>query len=166
MTCHHGRDTVVKIGEGTYLFSGGQDLAVHPDFRRRGLWRRMNAIREQLRIEEEAYLAYWCTANPIVMEAKFEAPEFVFPKDIMKYVRIRDVDLHLEKVPTNQALIKGLGYKVLRVIMNVEGRLNAPDISKEDLEISEITSFDERVDDFWRKISDNIVTSCKGRENT
>jgi hypothetical protein len=69
-------------------------------------------------------------------------------------VRIRDVGLHLKNRPMKNARIIRFGYSTLKILNRIR---NAPMPSlkpKNDFTITEIKSFDERIDVFWDKIKD------------
>jgi GNAT superfamily N-acetyltransferase len=151
--CYHGVEMNVKIGEDLVLSSNGVDVAVHPDYRRMGMYSKMNAARLKLRVAEGARLGVWTSGNPILIDHQINPDSFVFPKPLARLVRIRDIDLHLKQTPTDHKQLYKTGHRIIQAINRAYNMLK-PDIAlNENIQITEIKHFGDKIDEFWEKVS-------------
>jgi GNAT superfamily N-acetyltransferase len=148
--CLHSCPKKIKVGKGEYLCSTGPDLAVHPEYRKRGIANRMIKKIQSLRRINEEWMAFYDTSNPILI--KMSEKYIIFPYKQNIYVKINDIDLHLENNPTDKQFLEKYGYLILKNINKriILGRKNIT--TSNNYEILEINEFDLRVYDFWLKI--------------
>ena len=108
--CNHGIDLNVKIGDDLHYVNYSTDLAVHPDYRRMGIWTNMRRLRIKIRISEGAKLSIWTSGNPIVV-SNIQNPNYIELSDVIRYYKIRKLDLHFKRTPSDNTLIKKFVYK-------------------------------------------------------
>jgi len=151
--CQHGILHRIKIGDEIVNCSNVADLAVHPNFRRMGIWNKMNEIRGEMWDELGVKLSYWMTGNPIVIE-KYIDVRPNFPNPLINLVNIRDIDLHLEKMPMEREWFIKLGFKTVRTLNDLGNRFRRSLSKNPDVRIEDIEYFDEGMDRLWREVSD------------
>jgi hypothetical protein len=105
------------------------------------------------------------TGNPIVIDIFNRSSEHhKLPFEVIKYVRIRDIDLHLAKNPKDNAWVIKLGYHALETLRNLR-HLMTQRKDESSLDISFVDSLDDRFDVFWEQVSQGydlkIVTDKK-----
>ena len=135
-----------KVSAGLRLGVVASDLAVAKRHRRKGV-RNAMMVRKHEHLERmgvEFTLA--ATGNPIVIESMLRWNRPRFPHPIAVYARIRDVDLHLEKMPAEDAWVKKTGYKTLSLFSKIRARERfAPSKS---ITIRRVRRFPTRIDEF------------------
>ena len=152
--CNHAIPRKVKIGRGCILCNNGVDSAVHPGFRRRGVYSKTLELLNQLSIEDRVKLRYAVTQNPIIIGHR-SGDYRLFPHDVMVFVRIQDVDLHLQMMPEKYAMMKSYGFHLAKIYNNLRKILKKPLRSDWDIPIQRINSFTERINVFWKEIRDH-----------
>ena len=149
--CLHVIPLRIKIGENVYLCSTAVDFAVHPDFRGIGVSREIGHLSEERRREAGIELDYHITGNPILIRS-FSKRKPKFPYNIVNLVRIKDISKQLEAMPLNNAWLMKLGFHTTKLFNNFRNAIKgAP--KNNDLNISEVDSFSERIDEFGKDIS-------------
>jgi GNAT superfamily N-acetyltransferase len=151
--CYHGVDMRVKIGEDLVHVNNGVDVAVHPDYRKLGIYRKMNKRRIKLRVENGAQIGVWSSGNPIIIKSPTNPDRFVFPKPLPILVRIRNPGLHYRVNPSGKSFIIKLGFRILRFINEINNVFKPKSQENPDICVSEIHSFDDRIAKFWDEVS-------------
>jgi hypothetical protein len=151
--CQHRYPQLVKFGDEKHLCLHGADLAVHPDYRRRGIYN-LTADFLNSKTTYEGYLYnYWVSSNPVVVKSSIKRGSVY--NDVKNLVRIKDIEKQLKNIPMNNPLIKKWGYlsfKQWNSLRNpVKPRFNF--LGK----IERIDCFDDRIDEFWHKTSSDYV---------
>jgi len=113
----------------------------------------MNEIRGEMWDELGVKLSYWMTGNPIVIE-KYIDVRPNFPNPLINLVNIRDIDLHLEKMPMEREWFIKLGFKTVRTLNDLGNRFRRSLSKNPDVRIEDIEYFDEGMDRLWREVSD------------
>jgi len=147
---NHSYPLRIKIGDGVHDSSFAADTTVHADYR--GLSLSVEMIEQGIRSRREkgTKFTYFVTRHPrlIRMNSK-RYPSF--PRSITNLVRIRDIDYHLEAMPMDRAYLIKLGFKgakfVNKLIHRSEKNVNGS------IRISDVESFDERIDLLWDKVA-------------
>src|SRR4030043_503247 len=67
--CNHTIYYKSVLHGNEYVARQGCDLAVHPDHRGKGIYKRINEVREKIRIGSNAKIEYFSTDNPIVIQS-------------------------------------------------------------------------------------------------
>ena len=148
---------LLKIKIGNEVDIGGQatDLAVHPNFRGVGVRTKMRVSKYPCceRAGVKFYLAV--SGNPIVIKSEIRRRNPRFPHRILNLVKLEDIDLQLKKMPVKNAWIKKFGYHTVKTMNKLRYAFTDIEHPNRDIKISEVTAFDERIDEFWNKISEN-----------
>ncbi len=158
----------IKIGEDYFIGGQATDLAVHPDFRGIGVRTKMRVSKYDYceRAGVVFYLAV--SGNPIIIQSAIRRKNPIFPHPILNLVKINDIDLHLEKMPVENAWFRKLGYYVVKKMNSIRYLFTDVTHANQDVKISDISAFDDRIDDFWIEISDHydyIVERDRGYLN-
>ena len=140
----------IKVGEHEVLGKQGADLLVHPDFRRMGVYNKMNDLYENL------VLSYSLSANPIVFNKAIKSGSNSFPRQITQMVRIVDIDKHLEMRESENAFLKKFGFKTLSLFRDtLQKFLKDKIIPSESYEVKSVVEFDFSIDVFWNNIKNH-----------
>jgi len=141
--CGFYRET--KVGKNMYLTSYGGDLAVHPDYRRRGIANKMKELKEEIRVRDGIQLSSAITDNPIVINNRNKQGYPPFPKKLFEMMYIEDVNKE------DLSLIKKRGYQVYKSAQNL---MRNKKTEHSDIIISETKSYGDEADLFWENIRD------------
>lgn len=151
--CHHGMLFRVRVFDEILLASYGADMAVHPEYRRRGLSKKQIEFLNNLRKETDVKFTLMI-ANPMTIE-HLERSFPRFPVAIRNYVRIMDIDEQLEKMPVDRKwMLKG-GYYFIKLCNDVRNALKDRMKADADCKISRIQGFDDRIEGFWGDVSNH-----------
>lgn len=142
----------IKIGDRIFLGSNGVDVAVHPDFRRIGIYNKMWCLINELENNTGIKFHYGVEGNPILIRKNLRLGFHLFPFSAMQFININDIDMHLRLMPTKYAQIKKYGLKLLK--LRARSYTGLPSLT-DDINIYEIKSFDDRVNIFWDEIKDH-----------
>ncbi len=147
--CIHASPRKIKVRDEIVLGVIGADLAVHPDFRGRGITKKINEIMLRLQDEHEIKFVYFITGNPVVIKVIDKEGYSRFPHKVINLVRIKNVDLHLKKMPVENVWIKKLGFHLINKLNNLRDALVGSEFQNPNIDIYKINRFDKRIDDFW-----------------
>ncbi len=151
--CHHSTPFRVKIGDRIQLCTSSFDYAVHPDFRKMGISKKMGIdLSLNWRRRDGVYLDYHITGNPILIRS-FSKYKPRFPYKIINLVWIGDIEKQLQAMPVENTWKVRLGFTMLRLVNKIK-KLFTPTHNVRDIEIVKIDEFDDRIDGFWAEISD------------
>jgi len=149
--CDHAIQKRIKIGGEVHLCSLTGDVAVHPDYRNTGVWKKMIDFRGELRAKTGVRLNYFMTGNPVVVKSISKTrPQF--PHSLTNLVRIRDIDHHMRSIPTEKATFVRFGFRALKLTNRARYSLSRRKLWH-DIDIVEVNSFDDKTDEFWRQVS-------------
>lgn len=151
---NHGFPINVKIGDNTVKCNQATDFCVHPDFRRMGLSKLMSSLKSDLFKELKYRYLYVITENQIVIDANLRKGSLLFPKPFKELVRIKNIKKHLQNTDGETSLIKETGFNLIKQYKKI---MNSLLHNKEDneIEIKNITKFDETIDDFYERVKNN-----------
>jgi GNAT superfamily N-acetyltransferase len=153
----HAIPLKTKIFDEIILCSLGGDVAVHPEFRRKGVRNHMDEVEARYILATSGIeYTYVITGNPIAIKMLNRDKKFnYFPVDAVNLARIQDIHLHLKKWPTDRPWLIKVGFYVLKIYNDLRNVISGYEPPRRDLNILEIDSFDSRIEDFWKKISKN-----------
>lgn len=150
--CTHGFIRKIKINDESVLSCHNGDVAVHPDFRRMGVWSKIREFSSDYRKKIGILLTTNVTGNPFIIKRLAEIrPRF--PHTLMNMVRVKDIKAHLEAMPVDKAWLKKLGFYAVKLVNEFKNALKYSSSSETTVHISDLDKFDDRVNDFWKKIS-------------
>jgi len=147
----------IKIGNRGVLCAQGADNAIHPDFRRMGISKKLFNLKFEHGEENEMPIIYWCTENPILIKYYSRTPKtnIKFPFPLSFLVRIRDIGLHLRMMPIERTWLLRIGFHIVKGLNDVRNIFSRSVSKKKDLQISEISRFDDRIDKLWYETKDH-----------
>ncbi len=149
--CLHIIPLMLKIGDDIYLCSTSVDFAVHPDFRERGVSKKVGPLCVEKRREGGVNLDYHITGNPILIKGILkDRPRF--PYNVINLVRIRDINKQLEVMPVEKAWLTKYGYYLIKISNDFKNALKGKP-RKHDLSIHKIDRFSENINEFWKVVS-------------
>ena len=105
--CLQDFPTTIKIQDRIAKCGNALDAAVHPDYRKRGIYSKMIKLIDKARLSNNTNFVSAFTSNPILM-AHSTYP--VFPSPLQMLIRMHDVDLHIKMKGTDVSYIKKMGY--------------------------------------------------------
>ena len=147
--CVHGSPRKIKVRDEIVLSVIGADLVVHPDFRGRGITKDIDKKILSLIDESGIKFGYFITGNPVVLKVINKKGYSLFPHKVINLVRIKNVDLHLEKMPVENAWIKKLGYHIINKLNKLRNALIGSELQNPNIDLYEVNCFDERINDLW-----------------
>jgi len=158
----------LKIGDEVYLSGYGTDNAVYPEFRRMGISKKLYDIKFQHGKDNKFVLLYWITGNEVLIKYSLKNYPY-FPFLLINYVRIKSFNKHLRinNYSYKRSFLLWIGFhtvKLFNIIKNIFKR----SMNKGDIQINQITYFDDRFNKFWDEIKDHysfIVERNKGYLN-
>jgi predicted N-acetyltransferase YhbS len=75
---NHGLFLRVKVGKNVYLCLKGTDLAVHPNYRNKGINRKIDELQGKRNLELGICMDFYLTKNPIVINKNLSIGEKFF----------------------------------------------------------------------------------------
>ena len=138
------------VGGEELLLGNGLDVAVHPDFRKRGIFNAMTEQRMEMMRDRGVSLAFWSTSNPI-LKGKWDRESTPFPRPILDYVKVRDVGLQLRAMPVGNPWLWRMGYSLVRAANSVSNAFRGAPGGR--VRVDGLESFDEDVDRLWEEVS-------------
>ncbi len=153
--------SIFKIGNKTAIVAQSIDESTHPDYRRQGI---MTTLQKHV-LEEES-------KNGVNIFFGFPT-DMAYHKDLkLGYFEVADMKQLYKVINWNNALKTRIHNNILGKFVSVI----ASNVSRiilrssklpvdEDRHISQISSFDERVNDFWERISDQFqICAIRNRD--
>ena len=146
--CHHTIPLRVKVGAKVYLAALGADAAVHPDYRRLGLYNRMRDLSDEQRVKMNMEFNFSETTSPILIQQQLREGRSYLGENA-RLVRVRDIDLHLKMTKPESAFAKKVGFNLVNIFKKFGNALYGSVILEQDFNISRITHFGHSIDVFW-----------------
>jgi GNAT superfamily N-acetyltransferase len=142
----------LKILENTYLCEPGADLAVHPDYRGKGVWRAMVNTWVEKKWSPKK-INYNVSSTPEVVGRAKKTKATQFPSQVKQYSRIRDINEYLKAKKGSQPWVKKIGYLGLTGLIKLRnlGRKRVHD----NHHISTIKRFDDRINRLWEEVKND-----------
>jgi hypothetical protein len=150
--CDHYGYRSVKLRERTVIFAQGMDSAVHPEFRRMGVYTKLGNKKNEFRDALKVDLNYWISGNPVIIRIGLKKGRKYFPHAIRNLVRVKDISQQLRMMPVDRPWLAKMGFHTLRFVNSVMKTWWRPHRS-ENLKITRVNSFDDRIDEFWGRVS-------------
>lgn len=145
----------IKVGSGVFTSAVANGLVVYPDFRKKGVFANTHKLLWVLTEKNNVKFVFAWTTNPILIK---HTPSFVatsrktFPFQVKHLMWIGDVGLHFRMKPRRSGFILRLGLETVR-FFNKTTQNFRQECRSQQLLISEIPSFDARIDEFWEEVS-------------
>jgi ribosomal protein S18 acetylase RimI-like enzyme len=144
----------IKIGDHVFPCVYSADTAVHPDFRRIGVYNKMTEMNISMMNEAGIRLDYFATGNPILIKS-YSKKYRSFPFTILNLVLIRDIDRQLQAIPMENAWLMKLGFHVVKRIKDIRNIFIGSGTADHRIQIHRTDNFDARIGLFWKEISGN-----------
>jgi hypothetical protein len=153
---NHGILLKIKIGNKTIIGQKGADVAVHPDFRRMGVFNNVLSLKNKL-LEEHGYnFLYWLSSNPILINrVKRRIREgrntSQFPHPIIYLIRIQDIDKHLQYNEYDKPdVVLKYGFLGAKILSRLELKRRIK--KQSEFQVSEIAKFGVEINKFWEQV--------------
>ena len=143
--CLHDPTVLIKVGPDILEGDHGTDAAIHPDYRRRGIYTQLDDYFDDL------ILSYNHSDNPIVYEKSQRSGGVRFPFDILTLVRVGDIDEYIMKNHVQNKYVFKTGFLVFKLLNALKNRL-IDRVTYNKYETSTVDVFDDKADIFWDKI--------------
>jgi GNAT superfamily N-acetyltransferase len=143
----------VKIDAITY--SGyGDDSAIHPDYRRKGIYKDMLYFGEELIKKEKTALRFGIQIHEASELMAKRRGYDLFPFHISHMLKVRDIGLHFKKRPTKNNLASRIGFSTLR-LLNQLMNMGKHKVIESRIKIEDVRMFDDRINRFWKNVKDD-----------
>lgn len=150
--CFHNVIQRLKIGNSIFLSCHGLDVAVHPNHRRKGIYTKTRSFVDELEAKAEVKFHYSIDTNPILIKQSKQRGHVSLPFTLIILVRINDVNFQLRMMPTKYAWIKKYGFRLIKLYNKFRNALRRFPSLDQNFTISEIQSFDDRINIFWNEV--------------
>jgi GNAT superfamily N-acetyltransferase len=142
----------VKVGDAVVDGGIGCDVAVHPDFRSRGVWSKIIDVFNEEASRKERNFLHYMTGNPIVIK-RMSKMRPKLPHSLSNMVRIRDIDAQLKAIPDESEWIKKIGFKIVKSVNALSGIKRKYPHRESEFDVRTVKHFDSRVNLLWEKVS-------------
>jgi GNAT superfamily N-acetyltransferase len=143
----------IKIDEITSS-SYGDDSSVHPDYRRRGIYKKMVQYSEELTKENRIVFRYGIQIHEAAVKMAVHEGFTLFPYSISHMLKIKDVKKHFKNRPTKNNLIARYGFSLLKLLNQIKNTVRHSR-TKSEIKIKNIMKFDEKINSFWQNIKNS-----------
>lgn len=146
----------IKIGDEVLLCSFAGDLAVHPGFRGRGIFKKMLEENNKLKKEARIQYNYIKSDNPAVIKSRMRSKiSHRFPFHLTYLVKIKDINLLLRMMPIEKKIFIKIGFYLVKLFNDLKRNIIPSKALNLNLSVSEVNKFDIRINQFWRDISEH-----------
>lgn len=154
--CSHRSYFRVKIGDCVLLCGQGMDVATHPKYRGRGVFTKLEELKDSAPANTERLLNYAVHVSPILIaRLKRRDDRVVFPHEILDMVRINDIDLHLSQAGGFR-LHKIIGFHVLTGFEKLKQIYSGSrELRDRNFIVEDVSFFEESINVFWNDIKDH-----------
>jgi hypothetical protein len=149
--CLHHSPVTMQIGGQDYPAELGGDIAIQKQFRDRGLVAEFAKSAMHQRNLAGMWFTYFETANPKLIRT-YKKSAYQLPIHSRHLLRVHDAARHLSRQGHSHHWFKSVVFKALGVFNRLQHFLRRERTSS-DLKLSRITSFDDRFDTFWERLS-------------
>jgi hypothetical protein len=141
----------VKIGDSILRTTYGDDVAVHPDYRRLGVMTNMKSMADGKQIPNGIKFHYIAAENPIIKDNIPKMGLTPFKYEIAQLLKIRNQESFLKRKQRDN-LVTRAGVSALTRWSEVKHFFSTKQDRKEDFSIIDVTKFDDGIDVFWEKV--------------
>jgi len=151
---NHSIALKMKMGERHIICNYAADTAVHPDFRGRGLSNRVIELTQEMRKRDNIPFVYFVTHNPGMVKA-WSRTYPRFPVAVTNLARIRDLGAQIRRMHLDRPWLVKMGFYASKKINDLRNSIGGYRSPSSRVKISEIAFFDDRIEDFCRKVSEH-----------
>jgi GNAT superfamily N-acetyltransferase len=149
----HRLNLNIKIEENT-LSDYGDDVTVHPDYRKKGIYKNMINYTEKLSKEKKIALNFGISISDYTVSMAEREGYVFFPFSISHMLQIRDIKTHFRMRPAKYNLVAIYGFSLFKLLNRIKNSLRQTELQSE-FKIVNISKFDERINEFWEKIKED-----------
>lgn len=145
-----------KVGNSILKTSYSDDLATHPDYRGRGLYKKLRDLIDNGEPKKGSKIIFSINTHPATIYSNLKRGRSIIPYKIEQMSLINNPHLHFKKINSNHIIIYSIGFNVIKILNKFINMLQSLKYdSREKYKIIQINKFDHRYDEFWNKIKDN-----------
>ncbi len=145
-----------KLGNSIMKTSYSDDLATHPDFRGKGLYKELRDLIDSEEKKKGSKIIFSINTNPITINTNLKRGRVILPHTIEHVALINDTSLHFKKSNIKHDALYSTSFKFLQLLNNITNVFNIKKYERSDsYQIKQITSFDKKYDIFWDKIKED-----------
>jgi hypothetical protein len=145
----------IKIGANIYHSEYGEDWATHPDYRGRGIYKK---ILEQIldAQDRKVIFDYWLSTNPIIIKTSEKmglSTSFKFPYTITHLFKVKNLQQHLKSKGLNDDILARGGLGVAKTLNKVKKIASKQPKISNAIIIKTPEKFGDYYNQFWSQIS-------------
>ncbi len=147
-----------KVGNSILKTSYSDDLATHPDYRGKGLYKELRDLIDNEEPSKGSKIIFSINTHPATIYSNLKRGRVVIPYKIEQMTLIKKTYLHFKKLNLNHSTLYSIGFslfKLLNIIRNIFKGFKH-DINN-NYRINKITHFDNKYDDFWDIIKEDYL---------
>ena len=142
-----------KVGEKTLVCEQRCDLSVHPDYRGKGIFKKLHSLTNKASQKIGIYFSYAIEGNPIVINYLKKRGVPTFDRIVKNLYWIKNNRMFLEKHNKKNIWVYDLGFKLYKLIYRIKSKLFMHTNGENSWVIKNILKFDDRFDVFWKELS-------------
>jgi GNAT superfamily N-acetyltransferase len=143
----------IKIGNDLFDCEQRCDLAVHPDHRGKGLFKKMHSSLNDSSKKAGIKFSYAIEGNPIVINQMKKAGAKTFEKKVKNFLYIRDVRKFLKRNEKKPLFLYKIILDMHKSLNKLRYTLSPNKMGKKTLVVTDVEYFEGRFDDFWMRVS-------------
>ncbi len=155
----HSIPIKIKMGDSVINSCQGVDVAIHPNYRGKGLSSLLREKSYELRIKNGIKMHYGISGHPVLIakRKKDEANDNrmfpAFPHKLIELVKIRDIKKHLSTTSKENNIQKRIGYEILKFYHGLNRIIGIDKfVENKNLQINKVNKLNDKYDLFWDKI--------------
>ena len=104
--------------------SYGVDSSVHPDYRRKGIYKKMVRYSEELTKENRIVFRYGIQIHEAAVKMAVHEGFTLFPFSISRMIKIKDVKKHFKNRPTKNNIVARYGFSLLKLLNQIKNTVS------------------------------------------
>jgi len=144
-----------KVGKKILYCEQRGDLSVHPDYRGKGIFKKMHTATNDSSQKAGVMFSYAIEGNPIVIKYLEKRGVPTLNKKVKNLFWINNYKKFLEKYDKKNIRLHSFGIFLYKLWNKIRYILFINNTVEETWVINNLQNFDDRFDDFWKMISKN-----------
>jgi GNAT superfamily N-acetyltransferase len=140
--------------DGIIMAGYGDDGVVHPDYRRKGIYKEMIGFVEEKGNRRNISLKFGIQVHKAAEKIQERRGSVHFPFPISYMLQIKDVDKHFRMRPTEKNRVARYGFSILKILNKIKN-ITKQKVIRSEIKVKEISEFDERINLFWGNIKND-----------
>jgi GNAT superfamily N-acetyltransferase len=152
----------VKLGSQIQSINYTSDLAVHPEFRRKGIAKMLINESDVKRRELDAESLFFVTRRPYTIKNYSK----LFPFPVLNLVKIKNINKQLRAVPVKYPNLMKIGFHSSKIVNHISNFFQG-NLSKnpENFDVIFAPQFDEKINTFFEKASSQYKFIVERKRN-